>query len=232
MNEELLKELKNISILCVEDEDGIRQTIVSTLKYYFKEVYEACDGNEGYELYEYYKPKIVLSDIQMKDCNGLELVKKIRQTDSETMIIMLTAYSNEEYLVELINLNINHFILKPLNSKKLTDALEKYLQKAIKPILLCEDLVLDSQKRELIYKKEQIIHLRKREKDFLQLLYNKNGAILKYEEIEFELWNDKEMTSHALKSFIKELRNKMPVNVIKNVPQEGYNLQKIKEKEE
>ena len=232
MNEELLKELKNISILCVEDEDGIRQTIVSTLKYYFKEVYEACDGNEGYELYEYYKPKIVLSDIQMKDCNGLELVKKIRQTDSETMIIMLTAYSNEEYLVELINLNINHFILKPLNSKKLTDALEKYLQKAIKPILLCEELVLDSQKRELIYKKEQIIHLRKREKDFLQLLYNKNGAILKYEEIEFELWNDKEMTSHALKSFIKELRNKMPVNVIKNVPQEGYNLQKIKEKEE
>lgn len=225
MNEELLKELKNISILCVEDEDGIRQTIVSTLKYYFKEVYEASDGNEGFELYEYYKPKIVLTDIQMKNCNGLEFVKKIRKIDNETMVIMLTAYSNEEYLMELINLNINHFILKPLNSKKLNDALEKYLQKAVKPILLCEDLILDLQKRELIYKNEQIIHLRKREKDFLQLLYNKNGAILKYEEIEFELWNDKEMTSHALKSFIKELRHKIPVNVIKNIPQEGYTLQ-------
>jgi two-component system, OmpR family, response regulator VanR len=225
MNEELLKELKNISILCVEDEDGIRQTIVSTLKYYFKEVYEASDGNEGFELYEYYKPKIVLTDIQMKNCNGLEFVKKIRKIDNETMVIMLTAYSNEEYLMELINLNINHFILKPLNSKKLNDALEKYLQKAIKPILLCEDLILDLQKRELIYQNEQIIHLRKREKDFLQLLYNKNGAILKYEEIEFELWNDKEMTSHALKSFIKELRHKIPVNVIKNIPQEGYTLQ-------
>ncbi|MBY0540404.1 MAG: response regulator [Campylobacterales bacterium] len=225
MNEELLKELKNISILCVEDEDGIRQTIVSTLKYYFKEVYEASDGNEGFELYEYYKPKIVLTDIQMKNCNGLEFVKKIRKTDNETMVIMLTAYSNEEYLMELINLNINHFILKPLNSKKLNDALEKYLQKAVKPILLCENLILDLQKRELIYKNEQIIHLRKREKDFLQLLYNKNRAILKYEEIEFELWNDKEMTSHALKSFIKELRHKIPVNIIKNIPQEGYTLQ-------
>ena len=232
MNEELLKELKDISILCVEDEDGIRDTIVSTLKYYFNEVYEACDGNEGYELYEYYKPKIVLTDIQMKDCNGLELVKKIREKDNDTMIIMLTAHSNEEYLMELINLNINHFILKPLNLKKLNVALEKYLQKAIKPILLFEDLILDSQKRELIYKNEVIIPLRKREKDFLHLLYNKHGSILKYKEIEFELWNDKEMTSHALKSFIKELRNKMPVNVIKNVPQEGYNLQKIKEKEE
>jgi DNA-binding response OmpR family regulator len=225
MNDELLKELKDISILCVEDEDGIREMVVSTLKYYFNEVYEACDGNEGYELYEYYKPKIVLTDIQMRDCNGLELVKKIREKDNDTMIIMLTAHSNEEYLMELINLNINHFILKPLNLKKLNVALEKYLQKAIKPILLFEDLILDSQKRELIYKNEVIIPLRKREKDFLHLLYNKHGSILKYEEIEFELWNDKEMTSHALKSFIKELRHKIPVNVIKNIPQEGYTLQ-------
>ena len=226
MNEELLKELKDISILCVEDEDGIRDTIVSTLKYYFKEVYEARDGNEAYELYEYYKPKIILSDIQMKDCNGLELVKKIRQTDNETMIIMLTAYSNEEHLIELINLNINHFILKPLNLKKLNEALEKYLIKAVEPILLFDDLVLDSHKRELIYKGTELIHLRKREKDFLHLLYEKKGSILKYEEIEFELWSDKEMTSHALKSFIKELRNKIPVNIIKNVPQEGYTLTK------
>ena len=100
MNDELLKELKDISILCVEDKNGIREMVVSTLKYYFNEVYEACDGNEGYELYEYYKPKIVLTDIQMKDCNGLELVKKIREKDNDTMIIMLTAHSNEEYLME------------------------------------------------------------------------------------------------------------------------------------
>ncbi len=226
MNEELLKELKDISILCVEDEDGIRETIVSTLKYYFKEVYEASNGNEAFELYEYYKPKIILSDIQMKDSNGLDLVKKIRKNDNDTMIIMLTAYSNEEYLMELINLNINHFILKPLNLKKLNVALEKYLQKAIKPVFLCDNLILDSQKRELIYKNQEIISLRKREKDFLHLLYDKNGSILKYEEIEFELWNEKQMTSHALKSFIKELRIKIPINIIKNVPQEGYTLVK------
>ena len=226
MNDELLKELKDISILCVEDEDGIREMIVSTLKFYFKEVYEAIDGNEAYELYDYYKPKIVLTDIQMKNCNGLEFVKKIRKNDTETMIIMLTAHSKEEYLMELINLNINHFILKPLNSKKLNEALGKYLTRALKPILLCEDLVLDLQKRELIYQENEIIPLRKREKDFLYLLYKKKYSLLKYEEIEFELWNDKEMTSHALKSFIKELRNKIPINVIKNVPQEGYTLHK------
>jgi len=224
MQEELIKQLKEISILCVEDEDGIREMLVSTLKYYFKDVYEAKDGNEAYELYEYYKPKIVLTDIEMKNCNGVELVKKIREKNSDTMIIMLTAYSNEEYLMELINLNINHFILKPLNSKKLNNALEKYLIKVTKPIFLNDDLFLDIEKRELVYKENEKIFLRKREKDFLHLLYNKKGAILKYEEIEFELWGEKEMTSHALKSFMKELRSKIPLNIIKNVPQEGYIL--------
>ena len=226
MKAELIEELKNISILCVEDEAGIRQTIVNTLKYYYKDVYEASDGKEGFELYEYYKPKIVITDIEMRNGNGIELVEKIREKDFETMIIMLTAYSTEEYLMDLINLNVNHYILKPLNLKKLSQALEKYLVKFSKPVILCEDLLFDLQKRELIYKNSEIIHLRKREKDFLYLLYEKRDSILKYEEIEFELWSDKEMTSYALKSFIKELRNKIPVNVIKNIPQEGYTLQK------
>ncbi len=226
MKAELIEELKNISILCVEDEDGIRQTIVNTLKFYFKDVYEASDGNEGFELYEYYKPKIVITDIEMRNTNGIQLVQKIRENDFETMIIMLTAYSTEEYLMDLINLNISHYILKPLNLKKLSQALEKYLVKFSKPVVLCEDLLFDLQKRELIYKNNEIIHLRKREKDFLYLLYEKKDSILKYEEMEFELWGDKEMTSHALKSFIKELRNKIPLNIIKNIPQEGYTLQK------
>ncbi len=224
MDEILLENLKNIPILCVEDEDGIRKTIVDTLKYYFDEVYEASDGNEGFEIYLEYKPKIILSDIQMKNCDGIEFVKKIRENDVTTTIIMLTAYSNEEYLVDLINLNVNHFILKPLNLKKLNTALLKYMRKAYKPIKLCENLALDLNKRELLYKDEEPIILRKREKEFLELLYQRNGSILSYTDIEEELWTGKEMTTHALKSFIKELRAKLPVNIIKNIPQEGYAL--------
>lgn len=87
------------------------------MKYYFKEVYEASNGLEALEMYEEFRPKIILSDIEMPKMNGLEFVKRIRQNDLSTSIIMLTAYSNEEYLMSLINLNIDHFILKPLNSK-------------------------------------------------------------------------------------------------------------------
>ena len=227
MDNELLKEkLKDISILCVEDEDGIREFIVGTLKYYFKEVYEARNGLEALEMYEEYRPKIILSDIEMPRMNGLEFVKRIRQNDLSTSIIMLTAYSNEEYLMNLINLNIDHFILKPLNLKKLNEALTKYIERNFsEQISLSENLKLDLSKRELIYEDCTIIPLRKRENDFLNLLYKNKNAITTYEQIEMELWQDKLMTSHALKSFIKELRNKIPVNIIKNISQAGYILE-------
>ncbi|WP_419770268.1 MAG: response regulator transcription factor [Candidatus Marinarcus sp.] len=228
MENHLLKQLKEITILCVEDEEGIREFVVNTLKYYFKEVYEANNGDEAFEIYEEYKPKIVLTDIQMPKMDGIELVKKIRKTDNSTMIIMLTAHANEEYLIDLINLNIDHFILKPLNSKKLDEALNKYIEKHFsQEIFLHQDLKLDLSKRVLIYKETTIIPLRKREKDFLELLYENKNAITTYAQIEIELWQDKYMTNDALKSFIKELRNKMPINIIKNSPQDGYFLEQI-----
>jgi DNA-binding response OmpR family regulator len=139
---------------------------------------------------------------------------------------MLTAYSNEEYLLELINLNINHFILKPLNTKKLDEIFKKILSKNDECIVLFENLILDLKKRELVYKNNEVIPLRKREKDFLKLLYDNKNGILSYEKIECEIWIDKEMTSYALKSLVKEIRNKLPINIIKNVPQEGYTLVK------
>lgn len=225
MDESILKKLKDITILCVEDEDGIREFVVNTLKYYFDEVYEARDGKEALEIYEEYRPKIILSDIQMQNMDGIEFVKEIRKTDLDTTIIMLTAYSNEEYLMDLINLNISHFILKPLNSKKLNEALLKYISQNLpSQVELCENMILDLDKREIIYNNEKII-LRKREKEFLEMLYNNKKSITTYTQIELELWHDKEMTSYALKSFLKELRAKLPVNIIKNVPQEGYILQ-------
>ncbi|MDC0933199.1 response regulator [Arcobacteraceae bacterium] len=229
MNAKALEQLKDIPILCVEDEDGIRETIVNTLKYYFDTVYEAKDGDEAYEIYKDYHPQIILTDIQMKNCNGIKLVQKIRKNDLTTTIIMLTAHSNEEYLLDLINLNLNHFILKPLNLKKLTEALLKYLQKQSEPIYLNNNLFLDLDKRELHYKKE-VIPLRKREKDFLKMLYEKKGLVVKYYEIERVLWHEKEMTEYALKSFIKEIRAKIPINIIKNAPKEGYILECVKSK--
>jgi len=222
--EEVISQFKNYTVLCVEDEAGIRKRLVNTLKYYFKDVYEAPNGEEGYYLYYDKRPDIIISDIEMPEKNGMEMVEEIRKNDLSTIIIMLTAYSNEEYLLNLINLNINHYILKPVISDNLLGGIVKaFGLKLEKTVSFSDDLSFNIAQRELFYK-EEIVFLRKRDKEFLLLLYENKNRVLTYNMIEEYIWKDKSMSMTALKTFIKEFRQRVPVDLIVNVPQEGYKL--------
>lgn len=137
---------------------------------------------------------------------------------------MVTAYSNEEYLLELINLNINQYILKPVNSDSLLNGIIKAFGKRLKEIIpFHKDLYFDMEQRELFYK-EQLIPLRKRDKEFLLLLHRNRNVVVTYDLIEEYLWRDKSMSITALKTFIKEFRKRIPIEIITNKPQEGYKL--------
>ena len=222
MDDNLIEQFKNYTVLCIEDEDGIRKRLVNTLKYYCKDVLEASNGEDGYDLYCEYKPDIILSDIEMPHKNGIEMVELIRKEDLDTIIIMVTAYSNEEYLLDLINLNINHYILKPVNSDNLLTGIIKGLgTRLTQDLIFTKECYFDIQKYELIYKDETVI-LRKRDKEFLILLYK--NKMMTYEFIEESIWKDRSMSMSALKTFIKELRQKLPIELIENVPQMGYKL--------
>lgn len=224
MKKELLEQLKNYTILCVEDEEGIRKRLVNTLKYYFDEVYSASNADEGYELYYEYKPSIILSDIEMPKKNGIALIENIRKKDFNTIIIMVTAYSNEEYLLDLINLNVNQYILKPVNSESLLNGILKALaSKLTLKIQLNDNLCFYMESREL-YFKDELISLRKRDKEFIILLYENKNRVLTYDYIEEYLWKDKSMSMSALKTFIKEFRQRVPEDILINIPQEGYKL--------
>ena len=221
---DIIEQLKNYTILCVEDEDGIRKRLVNTLKYYFAQVYEASNADDAYALYYEHKPTIIISDIEMPKKNGIELITDIRKNDLTTIVIMLTAYSSEEYLLSLINLNINHYILKPVVSETLLNGIIKAFGNRLEnKIKFTDDIYFNMKQRELYYKDELIV-LRKRDKDFLLLLHENKNRIIPYSLIEEYIWKDKSMSMSALKTFIKELRQRLPIDLIVNVPQEGYKL--------
>lgn len=223
----LTKQLQNYTVLCVEDEDGIRKRLVNTLKYYFDEVYEASNGDDGYDLYCEYKPSLVISDIEMPSKNGISMIEEIRKNDLDTLVIMITAYSNEEYLLDLINLNINQYILKPVNSDILLNGILKaFGNRLVDKIDFAQDLYFDMNLRQLFYK-DEILSLRKRDKDFLVLLYQNKNGVVSYDLIEEHLWRDKSMSVWALKTFIKEFRQRIPLDIIENIPQEGYKIKSL-----
>ena len=213
---------KNLSILCVEDESGVRKHLVNTLAYYFKEVYEASNGKEGLSMYQEHSPDIILCDIQMPVMDGLEMIKLIRKEDISTPIVLLTAHNSEEYLMKLINLHVQHFILKPVNAENLEEGIANALQgRYTGDLKLGENIFLNIDSSVLVVNKEEI-SLSFREVKFLTLLAQ--DRLIRYDEIESELWSEKVMSLDALKSFVRDLRKKLPFEMIENIAQVGYKL--------
>lgn len=223
---ELEKKLNKFTVLIAEDDNEIRRRIANTLSFYFKEVYESSDGIDAYDTFLSIKPDLLITDIEMPDSNGIELVKNIRKINTDTPIIVLSAYSNEEYLLNLINLKITKYILKPASNESLLKAISEVLLNEKNTIFnLGDNLYLDIDNSKLLFEKEEI-SLRKKEKHFLELLYQNKNRIVTYDMIQDYIWEEKFMTQNALKSFVKELRHKLPVQIIDNVIQEGYKLKK------
>jgi len=107
---------KNIAtILYVEDEDGVRRGFAKAIGRYAKVVYEACDGQEGLELYKKYLPDVVITDIKMPKMSGIEMAKKIKEINPEQAIIVTSAHSESEYLLEAIRLQLSGYVLKPVD---------------------------------------------------------------------------------------------------------------------
>ncbi len=216
----MLNRLRNLTILCVEDNLGVRKRLVNTLKFYFKEVTEAIDGKEAYEKYKASKPDIIITDIDMPNMDGIDLAKKIRKEDKDTPIIILTAYSNEEYLLELINLKINHFILKPINAQKLEFALKEVYEET-NIIKIDKALHVNLSAMEII-DDQTAIKITNRERLFLELLHKNRANVTTYQNIQDFVWQNDIMSQAALKTFIKVLRKKFSKDVIENISGVGY----------
>jgi len=227
MQKEFMKKLQKLTILYAEDEDGVRKNIANSLSYYVKEVYEASNGAEALEIYEDKNPDIILSDIHMPILDGIEFVKKVRATNREIPIVMITAHTDKEYLLKAVELHMEKYIIKPLDMDELFNTLEKCVNvidiNNIEVLKVDTDYIYDYDKKELIYKNKTII-LNKKEMSFLEVLISNQNRMVTYEELQDYVWNDDVMTDSALRSLVRNLRKKLPTDIVSNLSGVGYRL--------
>jgi diguanylate cyclase (GGDEF)-like protein len=127
----------DVCVLYVEDEAEVRDRFERFLTRIVKKVVTACDGFEGYEQFRLHSPDIIVTDIQMPRVTGLEMAKKIRESNSEVPIIITTAYNESEFLVEALNNKVDYFIFKPIDC----DVLGNYVQKLADTVRLRKELL-------------------------------------------------------------------------------------------
>ncbi len=217
--------LINLSLLYVEDDEIIRLNAVEYLSLYFKKVLQAVDGQEALELYERDKPDIIMSDIEMPRMSGLEMAKRIRKKDKAIPIIITTAFTDTHYMLQAIELQLVKYIIKPISSKKLQEALNLLLEH----LNINNIATIDKQKHYDSLNKcfiidKNIIKLTNKELKLLDLLAKNHHRVVRYEEIETHIWYDDYMSMDALRALIRTLKKKLQGDYMENVSGFGYRL--------
>lgn len=226
-----MQKLKNSTILYIEDDEITQENIAAYLKRQCKELYLASNGKEGLEAFSQYQPDIVITDIEMPELDGISMAKKIRKLSNNTQIIITTAYTSNEYLMEAVNLHLIKYIVKPISLPKLSTALSEctpYLEEVVSTRkYFDENIFYDTYTKELI-NKESLVSLSKTERAFIELLLKNYPAPSSYEAIETEVY-EFATSKNAIKQLVKALRNKINKEAISNISGLGYNLNIIKE---
>jgi YesN/AraC family two-component response regulator len=132
MNRRELKDLlKDSSLLFVDDEEAIRESFADMFPSFFKEVEIASDGVEALEIYKQREFDLVISDIRMPNMDGIELTQHIKEINPKQPVIIISAHSESEYFMELIESGIDGFILKPIKPKLLFEKISQILSSSI-----------------------------------------------------------------------------------------------------
>lgn len=220
-----MKELNNLKILYVEDEDLIRLNAIDYLSLYCKHVYEAKDGLEGLKKYKEKKPDIIITDIEMPKLNGLDMVKEIRKKDKDTKIIVVTAFLETSYLLQAVELGLIKYLEKPITQNKLLPILNSCFEDLIKGkniFNLDKEFTFDIYNKTL-FKNEQKVFLAKKELLSLELLIKNYKRAVSFREFDNYVWNG-EMSIEALRTVIRDLRVKISKDSIKSISGIGYHL--------
>ena len=239
----LEKYAKEISILFVEDDKGISKKMEILLYEIFSKIEIAFDGNEALEKYcNFHKtnneyPDLIITDIRMPNMDGIELIKHIYKENANQKIIVLSAHNESEYLIELVNLGIYRFILKPMDYNNFFEIIfkvskeiymEKYKVSDNKEIFIklnC-DLIWNKELKQL-YLNDKLLKLTKKEFLLIELLLRIPEKIFVNEEIISYIWKE-EFNENPdisnLKNLISRLRSKIPALKIDNIYGFGYKI--------
>ncbi|KAB3529021.1 response regulator [Alkaliphilus serpentinus] len=119
--------MKKIHILLVDDHSMVRQGLkqILELEEDLAIVGQAGNGEDAIKLVQTLKPDIVLLDINMPLLNGIQTLRRLKDINKTTKIIMLTFHGDQEYLFETINLGANGYVLKDAESESLVKAIRE-----------------------------------------------------------------------------------------------------------
>ena len=216
-----------MNILVVEDDQRIREGIAAFLSEFGYTILEANDGREALSKFNK-EIHLVILDIQIPFVNGLEVLKEIRR-QSKLPVLILTAFSDEEYKIDAFTHLADGYMEKPFSLPLLKARIDSLIQKSY------------GQMDKFLYKNVEVdfsgytakldgkpVDMNAKEVEILKYLSENEGRALSRTQILDHVWKETEEIpfDRVIDVYIKELRRKLKLDCIFTIRNVGYKLER------
>jgi len=225
---------KKLNILYVEDDKKTRLQTIKMFENYFNFIDISIDGVNGLESYKdyflntnkYYD--LVITDIDMPNMNGIDMSKAIYKINKYQKIIIISAYDDKKYFIELINIGVEGFIQKPVSFEQISEVLKIVCSSLSNNniINLAFNCTYNNLSKELFINNNKV-NMTINEHKFLEFLIRNYKSTIKIEDIFNFIYYDepyKTFSDNSIKSLVKRLRKKLPDGLILHNRTTGYGI--------
>ena len=223
---------QSLSLLLVEDDTALNEELTIFLTDFFDTIDSCICAEEAYTKYLENTYDLVISDIQLPNQNGLNLIEKIKKKKPSQMVIVISAYKETDYFLKSIDLGIFSFLTKPFDSQllintmiKATALLQQVQPKSEVTQVVLHDGVVFDMKMKTLHVKGLEEELTTKEESLLYILVKNANAFVRNEQLSQEIWQNDEVNSSTLRALVKRVRDKLGYeDSIINLKNRGYKL--------
>jgi DNA-binding response OmpR family regulator len=214
------------TLLLLEDDIQLSDTVKQFLEFKGYEVYCAYDGLEAQDIVYEKHIDLMLLDVKVPQLNGFEFLKKVRSEGRDMPAIFITSLNSVEDVEEGFDVGCDDYIRKPFALKELLVRVESLLKRSFgtydEKVDLGNGLLFDT--KELILNQHmKRIPLKTKELKLLSLFLQNPNELLSYEKINEALWEyDEDPSSGSLRTYIKTLRSSIGKEKIETIKNIGY----------
>jgi two-component system alkaline phosphatase synthesis response regulator PhoP len=224
-------------ILLIEDNPGFADGLRQNLEFDGYRVTVAADVAASSRAIAADPPDLIILDLMLPDGNGYDVLRTIRERDSVTPVLLLTALSEEAHKVRGFRLGADDYVTKPFGLLELLARIESLLRRSASgsfavvrlPPVRFGDVQVDRDHRK-VTRGGAVVQLTPKEYALLAALIARNSAVVAREELLREVWGyDPEVVSRTLDTHLAELRRKLekdphhPKHIL-TLPKQGYRL--------
>ena len=223
-------EPKGITILIADDEPDILEILEYNLSAEGFSVVKAKNGDEALDYAKLHNPDLIILDVMMPRKTGMEVCQILRNQPqfSFTLIIMLTALSDEANHVKGLEMGADDYVSKPISPKVLISRVNALLRRTFRADetkINLGELQIDKEQYMVRYKGQDIV-LAKKEFELLALLASKPGRVFLRHEILSQVWgNEVIVGDRTIDVHIRKIRQKLNVDCITTVKGVGYKFE-------